>query len=157
MGRGGFKLCLKIVTLLHWEVESMSPHLSGFCNHVNQQNISEVMSVIYSGKVLKGHAPSAWVAGNLPLEASDAMQLSNCPDPFYAVRMFQSAQAERPDWEPPRLCGDREMLASRQSPGPSLTTASTPCWPSSTPNLPARGPEPPCTSSALSRFMICMR
>lgn len=75
----------------------MSPHLSGFCNHVNQQSISEVMSVIYSGKVLKGHAPSTWVAGNLPLEASDAMQLSDCPDPFYAVRMFQSAQAERPD------------------------------------------------------------
>ena len=40
-------------------------------------------------------------------------KLSNCPDPFYAVRRLQEAQVERPDGEPLRLCGDREMLAPR--------------------------------------------
>lgn len=55
--------------------------------------------VIYSGP--KGHAPSVWFAGNL--EASDSMQLFNCPGSFYAVRMPRTVQVERPDEESLRL------------------------------------------------------
>ena len=59
-----------------------------------------MISVIYSGP--KGHAPSVWVAGNL--EASDSVQLFNCPGSFYAVRVPQPVQVETPGEESLRLC-----------------------------------------------------